>query len=182
MEAVNPYQAPEGELVKDTDAVGEVKFFAFSGRIGRLRYLAHTFVASIPLYLLIGVFSGLSAAMENDVAQLAFGAGIIFTLIALVVCVFIITAQRLHDMDLSAAYMLIFLIPIINSFMGLYLALAPGKDGVNNYGAPPPANKTWHWVCGMALPVIALIGILAAVALPAYQGYVERAQQVQVQE
>ena len=54
-----------------------------------------------------------------------------------------------------------------------------GTQGENNYGNPPPPNTTGVKILALLLPIIALIGIAAAIALPAYQQYVNQAQMQQ---
>ena len=73
-------------------------------------------------------------------------------------------------------------IPIANLVIVVMMLFVSGTKGVNRFGPPPPPNKTWHWFAARGLPLIATIGVLAAIALPAYQDYVERAQsQVSIQ-
>ena len=67
------------------------------------------------------------------------------------------------------------LIPILNLFIGIWLILAAGTMGMNKYGAMPAENPIWVKIVGFAIPVIMVLGIIAAVALPAYQDYLLRA-------
>ncbi len=180
MEAVNPYQAPEGELLKETDAVGEIKFFSPSCRIGRLRYFAHYSLFTLGCYALMALLGVLAALLGEAAAAIVAVAGVIMGIGAIVIG-FIMVAQRLHDLNRSGWFMLLFLIPLINIVVMLYVFFWPGTAGQNDYGARPPANKLWHWIVGLILP-IAMTGIIASVALPAYQEYVERAQQAQLQQ
>jgi len=54
--------------------------------------------------------------------------------------------------------------------------LIPGTDGPNRFGAPPPPNTTGTIVLALILPLVFVVGIVAAVAIPAYQTYAQRAQ------
>ena len=63
--------------------------------------------------------------------------------------------------------------PLINIFFGLYLAFAPGIDGRNQYGPAPSKNSTLVVLCGLILPVVMFIGIVAAIP-PAYKEYTVR--------
>ena len=56
-----------------------------------------------------------------------------------------------------------------------------GTKGRNRFGAPPPPNGMGVLIGAWLLPVITVLGILAAVALPAYQGYTTRAKAAQVE-
>ena len=62
----------------------------------------------------------------------------------------------------------------MNIFVGLWLLFAPGKKEHNNYGPHPVKNPIGIVILALIMPIV-MIGILAAVALPAYQDYVERA-------
>ena len=84
----------------------------------------------------------------------------------------VITAiQRSHDMDWSGWTVLLTLIPLV----GLIWVFKPGSAGANSYGAPPPPNTTGVKILALLLPAIVIIGILAAIAIPAYVDYQNRA-------
>lgn len=188
MEAIqNPYQTPQGELTVNSQAYGEIKFLSPASRIGRLRYLAHSFLfmlaASIAMSLVLGIFAAVLAGVGLGETA-AMGVVILLSVgcyIAMLVVYVIFMIQRLHDLNKSGWMSLLVLIPIVNFFFGLYLIFAPGTRGPNNYGLAPPPNRTWHWIAGLVGPVlmtVVMLGIIAAIAIPAYSGYVERAQQV----
>ncbi len=180
MEAVNPYQAPEGELLEDTDAVGEINFFSPNCRIGRLRYFAHYSLFTLGCYIAMAILGVIAALLGETATVILAIVGVVMAIAAMIVG-FIMVVQRLHDLNRSGWLMLLFLIPLINIIVMLYVFLWPGTSGQNDYGPQPPANKLWHWIVGLILP-IAMTGIIASVALPAYQEYVERAQQAQTQQ
>lgn len=164
---VNPYQAPSAAVA---DAGGEtqpVKVFSVSGRIGRARYLAY----GMGFYILFGFVAGILAAALGPV-------GAVLTIVAWVVIVvigFMLTIQRCHDFNMSGWLALVMLVPLAN----LIFLFIPGTDGPNRFGAPTPPNGAGVLIAAWALPVIVVIGIAAAVALPAYQDYQKRAGQVQ---
>jgi len=58
----------------------------------------------------------------------------------------------------------------------------PGTQGENKYGLQPPPNSGGVIVLALLAPVLlfAYIGIIASMAIPAYQQYVEKAQQMQM--
>jgi hypothetical protein len=78
-------------------------------------------------------------------------------------------------MDWSGWTILLAIIPLV----GLIWLFKAGSPGENRFGAPPPPNTTGVKVLGLIFPLIAFIGIVAAIALPAYQTYVKRAQESQ---
>ncbi len=173
----NPYEAPEGELIRDDDeGVGEINFFSPSSRIGRLRYFAHGFLMTLIWYAML-IPSAILMSVSSTLGWIALAV----SYIAGIVLFCIIMIQRLHDLNRSGWWLLLFLVPIANFGLAIYMMFWPGSDGSNNFGLHPPANKTWHWIVALVMPVM-IIGILAAVAIPAYQDYVERAQSSEFQD
>ena len=181
----NPYTAPEGELLSTNDTdYGVVRFFSPSCRINRIRYLAHSFLVGILFTVLIGIAAGLAAAGADDGQAMGVVGMVMLALayIAYIACFWIIMIQRCHDLDKSGFFSLLMLVPLANIFVGFYFLFAPGTRGENRYGKRPPPNSIWHIVLALVLPVTAILGIVAAVSLPAYQGYVERANQAATQQ
>ncbi|WP_213959732.1 MULTISPECIES: DUF805 domain-containing protein [unclassified Variovorax] len=183
-QAVNPYAAPTA-IVADRyaadDTVQPVRLFSARGRIGRLRYLANAvgaYLVMIAAVLAVSVVVGAIAGGTGHgglASALGGGIGVLLSIPYLVFLVLKLI-QRSHDMDWNGWMTLLAFIPLV----GLIWVFKPGTDGPNRYGAPPPANTTLVKIGGLIVPVIAAIGILAAVALPAYQQYVQRAKAAQV--
>jgi uncharacterized membrane protein YhaH (DUF805 family) len=171
--SANPYQTPEGQLTTDDQAVGEVKFFSPSSRINRLRYWAHSMLFTFAMFAVIAVIGLLSAMVSTTL-------GIVLVVVAYIVMIafsFILVIQRLHDLNKTGWLSLLMLVPLANIYLFVLVIFFKGTEGRNNYGLQTPPNKTWHWVMAFSMPVLmALVGILAAIALPAYQDYVQRAQ------
>ncbi len=177
METSNPYQTPESDLSATPGVVEyqDTPWYSPSGRLGRARY----FLASIGYYLifvlamaLVGVLAG-ALNLPQQIMPLfmapAFLAYFIFSLF--------LAVKRIHDLDWSAWLLLLFLIPLVNLVMALLLLFKPGSEGVNRFGAPAkPAKNALLWVA-IGIVLIALAGIVAAVAIPAYQQYITRAAQ-----
>lgn len=170
--AANPYQSPEGDLTVDEDGFGEIRFFSPSSRIGRLRYFSHGMLITIAFYAAL-IPAAVLFAM-GDVAAIVGGLIIGIAYLAVIVITVILMIQRLHDLDKTGWMALLMFVPLLNIFFAFYILFWPGTRGTNNFGLRPPPNKTWHWIVVLAIPV--LLGILAAIAIPAYQDYVERAQ------
>ncbi len=163
----NPYSAPRAEnmIGADQDAPQQVKLFSISGRIGRARYIVYLFGLSL---LIIGVGALLSLVTA--------GLAMIPAYIALLVMQFMLTIQRCHDFNTSGWLSILILVPLVN-FMFLFI---PGTDGTNRWGSKTTPNSTGMvigaWICALIIP---LSGILAAIAVPAYQQYVQRAKALQ---
>lgn len=172
----NVFAAPQGELMNNDQAYGEIKFFSPGTRINRLRYWAHLMVVFYAL-ILVGGVAGLLGYFVAPGLGIAIG-GIAY--IAVLVFSIITIIQRLHDLDKSGWLCLLSLIPIANLYLTVLVIFFPGTPGQNRFGLQTPPNKTWHWVAALSMPVLwAVIGVLAAISIPAYKQYVERAKQAQ---
>ncbi len=181
----NPYSTPTADMASFANGAEtyEPKLFATTGRIGRIRYLAYSAIVTLLAYLVMGVVGfglGMSAGPEAGFGGFAVAMLIIF--IPMVYMTVVIAKRRLHDLDKSGWWMLLLLIPLVGFIMGLYMVFAPGSKNANQFGPPPAANTTLLVVAGLILPIIMFIGIVAAIALPAYQDYVRRAQEAQATE
>jgi len=163
--------APPGAQVEDMalaeDAPQPVRLWPASGRIGRLRLLAYGLGFYIGLIIVTFVL-GLLAGITGMPAMLATGIGLLIYAFGM----FTLLVQRSHDMNMSGWWSIASLIPLV----GLVWVFKAGTPGRNHWGAPPPPNGLGVKIAGLALPAFLILGIVAALALPAYQGYVKRAQ------
>ena len=180
----NAYQTPQSEVTTvDNEGTQRVRLFRAT-RIGRVRYIAYTvgfaMVSYIVAFLIALVLSYFIPANEvGSGMRVNMGGLLILALSYVLVIAATIwaTIRRCHDFDVSGWLTLIIFVPL-----GVFVFwFAPGTDGENRFGLKPEPNKTIHWVGAMAGPLLVVLGILAAVAIPAYQDYVERAQQAQIQ-
>ena len=172
MSTPNPF-APPGEHVRDIDegqVFQPVKIFSIAGRMGRLRYLAYVFGSSMLLSIVGGAIAGALGAATNSTNVIAGGTILIY--VAMIVLNVMFLIQRSHDMDLSGWFCLLAIIPLV----GLYWIFKGGTPGPNRFGAPPPPNTLGVKILAWILPVIMIIGIIAAVSVPAYVDYQKRAQ------
>jgi uncharacterized membrane protein YhaH (DUF805 family) len=152
----------------DTGEVQEVRIFSTSGRIGRLRYLAYTTVGSFAIMFIAGFVGALLGPSIIPIL-------VIIAYIPLIVFSVMCMIQRSHDMDWSGWMCFLGLIPLV----GLIWIFKSGTQGENSYGAPPPPNPTSVKVLAFAFVPLIILGILAAVAIPQYQSYVQRTQAAQ---
>lgn len=185
MSDYNRYEAPrsrvDGRVIQQ---FGEVKIFGVSGRIGRVRYIAYNFgVTSLISFALgmMGFFSALIQPAKGATPGIIMGTLMIIIYVVIVVYTVTVTIRRCRDFNGSGWLSLLLLVPLANFIFFLALMLVPGTDGENNYGLPPPPNTKGAIVAASILPVVAIMGVLAAIAIPAYQDYVKRAQMIQQQ-
>lgn len=164
MEQNNPYSAPNAHVsdMQNDDGFGDLKIFTSKGRIGRIRYLMYT--------MGVGLVGALLAGLMMIIPVIGPFLVIAMYVAILVVSVFL-TIQRSHDFNTTGWMSLVLLIPLVS----LIFYFIPGTKGSNNYGLQPPPNSKAIKITAFVLLAIVVLGILAAIALPAYQDYVMRA-------
>ena len=171
----NPYAASATSIIgkePQTDTY-EPTVFGINGRIGRLRYLAYSLVTSVCFLALGGLVTAGLASISQEAALIG-----LVSFIPYAAYSFILAVRRLNDVRFTGWLSLLLLIPYINFFVFLGLAIAPGDVKANSYGPAPGPNNGFVIAGAIVLPVIfiAMIGVVAAVAIPAYQQYVNRAK------
>ena len=166
-----------------------------NGRFGRLSYFGWNCLLGLVLIAAILVFAlvigGASAILgsstgstESTLSSLGFFSIILFLILYVVIIYFttVFSIRRLHDLNLTGWLCLLLFVPLINFFFMFYLWVAPGTRGQNDFGLPHE-TKGWEkilgWINILLMPIF-FIGVLTAIAIPAYQGYVEKAQQQQM--
>lgn len=145
------------------------------GRFARLAYLAWyliiTLTVSIAVILALVIFgtAGMSAdpyARINSVSLVVVGvACIVFTYYA-----FVLTIRRLHDLNQSGWLSLLMLVPMVNVLFMLYVIIAPGNSGGNNFGLPRP-NQGWEKVLGVIYIVMLILSLLGLSSMSYLMGY-----------
>jgi uncharacterized membrane protein YhaH (DUF805 family)/Tfp pilus assembly protein PilE len=171
MQNRNPYAAPQTNVTggdSDAEEYGDIKTLSASGRLGRVRYIGYSAGMSVLIMLVAGILAGVGALVDPSVTLIVVGLGYV----AMIVVQFLLTIQRSHDMNVTGWLSLIWLIPL----GVLVFWLVPGTQGENTYGKPPPPNTAGVIVLACILPFVGIVGVLAAIAIPAYQDYAIRAQ------
>ena len=159
--AVNPYVAPRAAVADAQDEFQPVRIFSTSGRIGRVRYILYTMVVPFIIMFCAGLVSAFAGPAGTAITVVGW--------IAMLVVSMMLTIQRSHDFNMSGWFALLWLVPLAS----LVFWFIPGTDGENRYGAKTPPNGTGVVVSVLLVPVL-VVGILAAVAIPAYNDYQKR--------
>lgn len=176
----NPYHAPTADLSHAGADVAayEPSVFSFQGRIGRVRYFAYTwlyfFIAFFGLAVVLGMGVGFGIARPELVQVLA-----IVAYVPIIGISMIPSIRRLNDLNRSGWWSLLGLVPLVNIGFGIWVLFFPGDSDVNRYGPAPAKNSLWL-ILGALSPVL-FAGFIAALAIPQYQMYVERARARQAQ-
>lgn len=160
MTTVNPYAAPTADDIGADVAAYEPKVFSFTGRIGRLRYLAYSLVWG----LLITVIGSIMMAVVGGAAGLVamfLVLGLIY--IGGVVSMFTLAVRRLNDLGQRGWWSLLLLVPFANLALAVYMLFWPGSAGNNQFGPQPVANSPAVIAGAALLPIMMIIGVVAAV-------------------
>lgn len=175
MESRNPYTTPKATVTDPDEEYGEIKVFSASGRLGRVRYIGY----SVGLPMLIGILIAiLSAAIGAFAGAAAVMLIIVVGYCAIFVVLVLLTIQRAHDFNTTGWLAFLVIVPLAN----LIFWFIPGTDGENQFGKKTPPNGIGVILLACIIPLIFVIGILAAIAIPAYSDYVQRAKAAQVQK
>jgi uncharacterized membrane protein YhaH (DUF805 family) len=114
--------------------MGKETFFSIKGRIRRGDYLIRAILLSIPAAIM-----NVASQSSRESGSLLF-AGLI--MIAVGILIAIQGVKRLHDINISGWYWLVFLIPIVNLIFGLYVIFKDGTSGPNSYGEDPKGRQS----------------------------------------
>lgn len=106
-------------------------FWSSKGRIRRSTYVLRLLIMIIPYTLFAFLYE------ENEISET------LFSLISFIlfIAIAIQAIKRLHDINKSGWYYLLFFVPIANLVLGLYLLFVDGTIGINNYAPSPKQNQ-----------------------------------------
>ncbi len=177
MTDANPYSAPDAALETGYDETYSPSIISFQGRIGRMRYLAYSIGVSLVMMIAMMVVMpllGASMMMVGDggpqgmsiVSMLFIGLFYVATIVFSVM----FAKRRLNDLNRSGWWFLLFLVPVVNLLLAIYLIFFPGTQGGNNFGPAPGPNSIGVLILGWSLPVLFLLGIAAAIVVPTMVG------------
>ena len=186
----NRYLSPAAPLETVQQGDYQPSIFTFSGRIGRLRYLAYgsgitlmlvgCYVMTVAIIGAVGALGAISPESGLPVMLI-----VVMSLFYLATFFFSIMfgKRRLNDLNRNGWWILLFIIPVLNLLLAIYLIFFAGDKESNNYGSPPVENSLGVKILGLFLPLsfLVLAGIFAAIAIPQYQYYMDQAAKTQAQ-
>lgn len=147
------------------------------GRFGRLSFIAWSaflqfifLCSSIALGLSIDIVNIASLSVNSNWQVSLHGLSSLFALAIMLVYLYfgiVITVRRLHDLDRSGWWMLLFFVPLINLFVWIYILLFPGTRGSNQYG-PIRTSLVWEKIVAWLVIIFTVLSLLATTALFSY--------------
>ena len=117
-------------------------FFSWEGRLNRKPYILRCLALGLILtvvYILpmVIAFTPAAAQVGNGIPTMgAFSATYILYL-PFIISGYLLAIRRLHDLDLSAFFILLSFVPVVSFFFALYLIFKKGTEGPNAYGPDP---------------------------------------------
>ena len=176
----NPYQSPRSSITPTAPTqFSKINILSAQGRLGRVRYIGYSVGLAVLVNLLAMAVGGASTFVPSSGEALGWLVGGILLILggaALALSV-LLGIQRLHDFDASGWWSVLIVVPLANLLFYLILLIMPGTQGPNRFGYPPPPNTLGVTLIALVVPLIAVIGIIAAIAIPAYQDYATRARE-----
>ena len=184
-----PYTAPAAALGQGDSSRYQPRLFQVKGRLGRVRYFVYALTITLIVYAVFAAVTAFAAIAGQPATE---PGGVMFSVLMVLLAVggvftavmsIIYGVRRLNDMNRSGWLILLMFVPLANFLLALVMLFAPGSKGENKYGAAPAPNGGGliAALVIMLLVMVGWIGMIGAVALPAYQDYVERAQVHQMQ-
>ena len=128
-------------------------FFSWEGRLNRKPYILRCLalgliMMAIYILLMVIAFTTAAAQMGNGIPMMgngipmmgAFGATYILYL-PFIISGYLLAIRRLHDLDLSAFFILLSFVPVVSFFFALYVIFKKGTEGPNAYGPDPLSTE-----------------------------------------
>ena len=177
----NPYQSPRSSIAPAAPTqFGEINLLSAQGRLGRVRYIGYSVGIGLLVNVIALLMGGLASFLDRDGDAISglIGVVIIILGVAALAISILLMIQRLHDFDASGWWTVLTVVPLANVALYLVLLIMPGAQGPNRFGKPPPPNTTGVILLASILPLIFVIGIVAALAIPAYQQFHQRVDRI----
>ncbi len=120
------------------------RIFSYRGRSRRKEFWYFYLFGYIVLILtrIVEMMLGLNT-VEETAYQVTHGPGVLMGIIGIphVLAAIAVQVRRLHDIDRSGFWTLIFLIPIVGSIVLLVFDVLNGTEGENRFGPDPLAEE-----------------------------------------
>jgi uncharacterized membrane protein YhaH (DUF805 family) len=134
-----------------------------------MRYLAYGIGLNILLMAAMIPLGGMTATMGGEAGMSMFGMVMVGLFYIATIAISIMFAKRrLNDLNRSGWWFLLFLVPIVNLLIAIYMVFFPGSDGDNKFGPAPTSNSVGVLILGWMMPVFFIVGIGAAILLPQF--------------
>lgn len=122
-------------ILRNISIMNSESFFSINGRLRRKDYLIRAILLYIP-----AVIVNMIIESSNNGSVAAF---VIPIVLASSILTVIQAIKRLHDIDMSGWYWLLFLIPLVNLIFGFYVfIIKDGTVGPNRFGEDPKSRTT----------------------------------------
>lgn len=148
-----------------------------AGRFGRLSAIGWygfihfvTFFALFAFNLAIGLFNLNTRSLNYDFIQLfnsLAGLGFIVIMVVYFYFLMVVSVRRLHDMNRGGWLIILFIIPLLNVFLGLYLMFGSGTAGINRYGLPHD-TVIWEKILAWLIIIMTVLSLLASGSFVSY--------------
>lgn len=112
------------------DSIKE-KYLSFEGRLNRKPYFLRGLLMGVVTSILMGIF----AALADKLA--IFYILVVAVYVLAFVCGVSLGVRRLHDLNRTGWMFLLFLIPLVNIALAIYMLFFRGTEGHNKYGPDP---------------------------------------------
>ena len=127
-------QAFNGERYVPDEGIKEM-FFRYDNRLNRKRYIMRALALVVAVTLaatVLGIVFAVAGMSESTIGTMGTLIGIAGAIPGLMLAI-----RRLHDLDRPTWWIIGNFIPLVNCVFGLYLLLAKGTDGPNQFGPDP---------------------------------------------
>ena len=127
-------QAFSGEHYVPDEGIAQM-FFRYDNRLNRKRYIMRALAlvfGVVVVTTVLGIVLGLVGAGDSAIGTMGMLIGLVS---AVPGCMLMI--RRLHDLDRPTWWLIGNFVPILNMAFSLYLLLARGTEGPNQYGPDP---------------------------------------------
>lgn len=175
MTTANIYSAPAARVADPaTTGFSNIDILSAKGRLGRVRYIAY----SIGIGFLINILASLLSALVTSLGGESVGIMVYLGGMAAAIWLHaLLSVQRAHDFNTTGWLAILAFIPLLNFIFWF----VPGTNGDNRFGRKTPPNTRKVILGALIIPIIMVLGIAAAIAIPVYQNYVEQARSSQSQ-